>query len=111
MRPHRYPRHCTESIRQRPRTGISGIMRIRPRESYPYMAHHLGSLSVALYGISLLCYARNLYSPHLCLGRLASGLLAGGILLQYFDLLERSRWTHSVPYNDLHGSMSLFAWL
>jgi len=38
-------------------------------------------------------------------------LLAGGILLQYFALLERSRWIHTVPYNDLYGSMSLFAWL
>jgi len=75
------------------------------------MAHHLGGLSLALYGVSFLCYARILYSPHLWLGRLASGLLAGGILLQYFDLLERSRWIHTVPYNDLHGSMSLFAWL
>jgi ABC-type transport system involved in cytochrome c biogenesis permease subunit len=75
------------------------------------MAYHLGALSLALYGFSFICYARNLYSPHLWLGRLASGLLASGILLQYFDLLERSRWIHSVPYNDLHGSMSLFAWL
>jgi ABC-type transport system involved in cytochrome c biogenesis permease subunit len=75
------------------------------------MEHHLGSLSLALYGVSTLCYSRNLYSPHPWLGRLGSGLLAGGILLQYFDLLERSRGIHTVPYNDLYGSMSLFAWL
>jgi ABC-type transport system involved in cytochrome c biogenesis permease subunit len=75
------------------------------------MAHHQGGLSLALYGASFLCYARILYAPHLWLGRLASGLLAGGIVLQYFDLLERSRWIGTVPYNDLHGSMSLFAWL
>lgn len=80
-------------------------------ESGFHMAHHLGGFSLALYGASFLCYARNLYSPHVWLGRMASGLLAGGILLQYFDLLERSRWIHTVPYNDLYGSMSLFAWL
>ena len=50
--------------------------------------------------------------------RLSSGwaglphcLLAGGIVAQYFALLERSHWTHTVPYDDLYGSMSLFAWL
>jgi len=80
-------------------------------ESESYMAHHLGGMSLALYVISFLCYARILYAPHLWLGRVASALLAGGILLQYFDLLERSRWIHTVPYNDLYGSMSLFAWL
>jgi ABC-type transport system involved in cytochrome c biogenesis permease subunit len=75
------------------------------------MAYHLGAFSLALYWASFLCYTRILYSPHLWLGRLASGLLAGGILVQYFNLLERSRWIHTVPYNDLYGSMSLFAWL
>jgi len=80
-------------------------------ELKPYMTYHLGYWSLALYIASFICYARILYVPHLWLGRAASLLLAGGILLQYFALLERSRWTHSVPYNDLYGSMSLFAWL
>ena len=75
------------------------------------MAYHLGYWSLALYVASFFCYARILYAPHLWLGRAASLLLAGGILLQYFALLERSRWIHTVPYNDLYGSMSLFAWL
>lgn len=75
------------------------------------MTYHLGAWSLAIYVASFLCYARILYAPHLWLGRLASALLAGGIVLQYFDLLERSRWIHTVPYNDLYGSMSLFAWL
>jgi len=73
--------------------------------------HHLGAWTLALYAASFLCYARVLYAPHVWLGRLASALLAGGIMLQYFDLLERSRGIHTVPYNDLYGSMSLFAWL
>jgi HemX protein len=75
------------------------------------MTHHLGYVSLALYVASFLCYARNLYAPNLWLGRAASGLLALGIVSQYFELLERSRWIHTVPYNDLYGSMSLFVWL
>jgi ABC-type transport system involved in cytochrome c biogenesis permease subunit len=75
------------------------------------MTHYLGYLSLAAYVASFVCYARILYSPHALLGRLASALLGGGIVLQYFALLERSRWIHTVPYNDLYGSMSLFAWL
>src|SRR5580700_756957 len=73
--------------------------------------YYLGYISLALYIASFLCYARFLSLPDLWLGRMATFLLAGGILLQYFDLLERSRWIHTVPYNDLYGSMSLFAWL
>jgi len=76
-----------------------------------FMAHYLAFLTLALYAASFLCYLRILYAPHLGVGRLATLLLAGGIVSQYFALLERSRWIHSVPYNDLYGSMSLFAWL
>jgi HemX protein len=75
------------------------------------MPIHLGYLTIALYAVSFLCYARILYAPNLWLGRLATLLLAGGIVTQYFVLLQRSHWTHSVPYDDLYGSMSLFAWL
>src|SRR5277367_5414310 len=72
---------------------------------------HLGYLSLALYAASFLCYARILYAPQLWLGRVATSLLAAGILVHYFALLDRSRMMHSVPYDDLFGSMSLFAWL
>jgi ABC-type transport system involved in cytochrome c biogenesis permease subunit len=75
------------------------------------MTHYFTYLSLAFYAASFLCYARILYSPNLWLGRVATLLLAGGIGLQYFALLERSHWIHSVPYDDLYGSMSLFAWL
>jgi ABC-type transport system involved in cytochrome c biogenesis permease subunit len=71
----------------------------------------LGYLSLALYLASFLCYARILYAPQIWLGRLASALLAAGILAQYFSLYERSLVIQSVPYDDLYGSMSLFAWL
>lgn len=65
-----------------------------------------------------LCYAAALggYAGFLAtssknLGRAASVLVACGLLLHYMALLERSRWEHNVPYNDLYGSLSLFAWL
>jgi HemX protein len=75
------------------------------------MTHSLGFLSLAFYAASFACYARILCVPSAWLGRLASVLLAGGLLFQYYDLLERSRLLHTVPYDDLYGSMSLFAWL
>ncbi len=75
------------------------------------MPNHMGYLSLALYAASFVCYARLLYAPNVWLGRLATLLLAGGIALHFFALLDRSMGAHVVPYDDLYGSMSLFAWL
>src|SRR5271156_2287792 len=75
------------------------------------MAQQLGYLSLALYVASFLCYVRNLYVPSLWIGRLATFLLASGIVMQYFSLYQRSLVLKAVPYDDLYGSMSLFAWL
>ncbi|HTR47965.1 MAG TPA: cytochrome c biogenesis protein CcsA [Verrucomicrobiae bacterium] len=75
------------------------------------MLNHTAYLSLALYAASFCCYLRILYAPHLWVGRLATFLLAGGIVLHYYALLERSHGLHTVPYDDLYGSMSLFAWL
>lgn len=75
------------------------------------MAHPVQWLSLALYAASFCCYVRLLYSPSDWLGRAATLLLAVAIIAHYFALLERSRLTHTVPYDDLYGSMSLFAWL
>jgi ABC-type uncharacterized transport system permease subunit len=75
------------------------------------MLSFMGYLTLGLYAASFLCYARLLYAPNLWLGRLATLLLAGGIACHYFALLDRSMGTHTVPYDDLYGSMSLFAWL
>lgn len=75
------------------------------------MHHYMTYVSLAVYAASFLCYAWTLYAPNTWLGRLASALLASGIVCHYFALLERSHWTHAVPYDDLYGSMSLFAWL
>lgn len=73
--------------------------------------HHLGYWSLAFYAASFAYYAWNLYVPNLWVGRSASLLLALGILIQYFYLYQRSVMSHTVPYDDLYGSMSLFAWL
>src|ERR1700685_591142 len=75
------------------------------------MAQQLGYLSLALYLASFLCYARILYAPNIWVGRLATLLLASGIVAQSFFLYQRSRVIQSVPYDDFYGSMSLFAWL
>jgi ABC-type transport system involved in cytochrome c biogenesis permease subunit len=75
------------------------------------MAHPMQWLSLALYATSFACYARLLFAPNDWLGRGATLLLAAAIVVHYYALLERSRLTHTVPYDDLYGSMSLFAWL
>lgn len=75
------------------------------------MGHQLAYLSLGLYLASFLCYAWILYAPQVWVGRFATLLLAAGIAAEYYALLERSHWIHSVPYDDLYGSMSLFAWL
>ena len=68
-------------------------------------------VNLALYVLSFICYARYLYGNNQWVGRLATVFLAAGVLAHYVALLERSRWMHTVPYDDLYGSMSLFAWL
>lgn len=75
------------------------------------MHHYMTYISIAVYAASFACYARILYVPNVWIGRLGSFLLASGIVCHYFALLERSHWIHAVPYDDLYGSMSLFAWL
>ena len=75
------------------------------------MPHPLQWLSLGLYAASFIVYARTLYVPNIWLGRAATLLLAGAIGVHYYALLERSRITHTIPYDDLYGSMSLFAWL
>src|SRR5678809_1349184 len=69
-------------------------------------------ISTALcYAAALGGYAGFLSTSNRLLGRAASLLVVVGLVLHYMALLERSRWENSVPYNDLYGSLSLFAWL
>jgi HemX protein len=64
-----------------------------------------------LYGGALAIYWWLLYTNERKLGILATALMAAGVATHYFALLERSQILHGVPYQDLAGSMSLFAWL
>jgi HemX protein len=75
------------------------------------MVHTLSYLMLALYSGSFVCYSLNLRAPAKWTGRIASLLLAAGMAAQYFALYRRSAELHAVPYDDLYGSMSLFAWL
>lgn len=68
-------------------------------------------LTILAYGASFGCYLASFYARRTLVARAATALLFGGIVLQYFALLERSRAIHAVPYQDLYGSMSLFGWL
>jgi len=75
------------------------------------MHNWMGYCALALYAASFVCYARILYAPQAWIGRLATLLLCGGLVTHYFALLDRFSGGHMVPYDDLYGSMSLFAWL
>jgi ABC-type transport system involved in cytochrome c biogenesis permease subunit len=75
------------------------------------MVHLLAIAMLGFYAGSFVCYVLNLRAPSRAMGRAASWLLCAGIIAQYFALYERSIALHSVPYDDLYGSMSLFAWL
>ena len=68
-------------------------------------------LTVFAYVWSFALYLVYLNKGRALTGRLATLLLAGGLVTHYFALLERSRGLHTVPYHDLYGSMSLFGWL
>ena len=75
------------------------------------MGHQLAYLTLVLYAVSCALYVRVLYAPQARHGWLPTFFLGAAIVCQYFALLERSHWIHSIPYDDLYGSMSLFAWL
>jgi ABC-type uncharacterized transport system permease subunit len=68
-------------------------------------------VALALYGASFAAYATHLYRDRAWSGRIATLLLVLAILAHYCALLERSQAIHAIPYDDLYGSMSLFAWL
>jgi ABC-type uncharacterized transport system permease subunit len=63
------------------------------------------------YAASLALYIWNLREPSRVAGIGATACLIGGLVLHYLALLDRSRLIHAVPYDDLFGSLSLFAWL
>jgi ABC-type transport system involved in cytochrome c biogenesis permease subunit len=75
------------------------------------MAQHLVLITILCYAASLCGYVAFLATSRRLFGRLGTLLLISGLTCHYLALLERSRWTHTVPYDDLYGSLSLFAWL
>jgi ABC-type uncharacterized transport system permease subunit len=67
--------------------------------------------TVLAYLSSMGLYLRFLYSGKELTGRLATMLMFLGLVAHYLSLLMRAKGTHTVPYHDLQGSMSLFGWL
>jgi len=67
--------------------------------------------TLIFYAVSLALYVWNLREPSRAAGIGATSCLVVGLGLHYMALLARSRLIHAVPYDDLFGSLSLFAWL
>jgi HemX protein len=67
--------------------------------------------TVLAYLISMGLYMSFLYTGKELTGRLATVLMFLGLTTHYLALSLRARATHTVPYHDLQGSMSLFGWL
>src|ERR1700722_2258921 len=67
--------------------------------------------TLLFYLASLALYIWNLREPSRVAGIGATSFLVVGLGLHYLALLARSRLIHAVPYDDLFGSLSLFAWL
>jgi len=68
-------------------------------------------LTLLAYLLSLGLYVSLLYTGKEITGRLATVLMFIGLACHYLALLARAKASHSVPYHDLQGSMSLFGWL
>ncbi len=75
------------------------------------MSQTFALLTVLAYVLSLGLYTRYLYTGQEVTGRFATLLMFLGLGAHYVALLLRARGTHTVPYHDLQGSMSLFGWL
>jgi len=68
-------------------------------------------ITILAYLLSMGLYLRFLYTGKHLTGRLATAVMFLGLATHYASLLLRARGTHTVPYHDLQGSMSLFGWL
>ncbi len=75
------------------------------------MTHIFVVITVLAYLASLGFYLRFLNTGKEFTGRLATALMFLGLVAHYLALLMRAKGTHTVPYHDLQGSMSLFGWL
>jgi ABC-type transport system involved in cytochrome c biogenesis permease subunit len=63
------------------------------------------------YAASLGGYIAFLKTAQRAAGLVGTALLAAGVVFHYMALVARSSRLGMVPYNDLFGSLSLFAWL
>jgi len=77
----------------------------------PLLDTLLGQASLVLYLASFAVYGWLLQASQRKIGAAATLLLSAAIATHYAALLQRSHELHAVPYQDLAGSMSLFAWL
>ena len=75
------------------------------------MSHTFAIITVLAYLGSFGLYLRFLYTGKELTGRTATLLMFLGLVTHYLALLMRAKGTHTVPYHDLQGSMSLFGWL
>lgn len=75
------------------------------------MANYWLIATILCYSASFAGYVTFLATSRKGAGRLATILLALGLGAHYLALVARSQGTHTVPYDDLYGSLSLFAWL
>lgn len=98
--------------------GLGAFAEIGNRQGPPAVAasdkqmpHFFLFLTIVAYVFSLGSYSRYLRSGNVISGRLGTVFLILGLITHYFALLERSRGSHTVPYHDLYGSLSLFGWL
>jgi ABC-type uncharacterized transport system permease subunit len=88
-----------------------GALRNHPdRRGMPMTQTFIAATAFA-YLASLWLYFRFLYTGKELNGRLATALVFLGLVCHYLALLMRAKGTHTVPYHDLQGSMSLFGWL
>lgn len=75
------------------------------------MTHIFVLATVVAYLASMGLYFRFLNTGKEITGRLATVLLFLGLFTHYLALLMRAKGSHTVPYHDLQGSISLFGWL
>ncbi len=68
-------------------------------------------ITVLAYLASMGLYIRFLNTGKETTGQVATTLMFLGLVAHYLALLMRAKGTHTVPYHDLQGSMSLFGWL
>lgn len=71
----------------------------------------LSWFAIVSYLVTEVLYSLNLFDRNPTYGKLASRLLVVSLLIHFTAMLGRTHQLHVVPYHDLYGSLSLFAWM